>query len=75
MSKDAEAIDIKKVLQQFYIINNTNICSDNIAQSAYSESNIKIGDLVDLQCYFSFAKKLSTLKSNTPWGFSPMTKA
>ena len=57
MSKNTEAIDITKVSKQFYIINNTNICSNTLAQLAYSESNIKIGDLVTLQCYFSFAKK------------------
>ncbi len=57
MSKNTEAIDIKKVFQQIYTINNTSICSDTLAQLAYSESNIKISDLVTLQCYFSFAKK------------------
>ena len=75
MSKDTEAIDIKKFSQQIYTINNTNICSDTIAQSAYSESNIKIGDLVALQCYFSFTKKQSALKSNTPRRFNPLAKA
>ena len=56
MSKNTEAIDITKVSQEIYTINNTNICSDTLAQLAYSESNIKIGDLDTLQCYFSFAK-------------------
>ena len=56
MSKNTEAIDITKVSKQIYIINNTNICSDTLDQLAYSDSNIKIGDLVTLQCYFSFAK-------------------
>ena len=58
MSKNTEAIDITKVWQQIYTINNTNLCSDTLDQIAYSESNIKIGDLVTLQCYFSFAKKI-----------------
>ena len=48
MSKNTEAIDITKVSKQIYIINNTNICSDTLAHLAYSESNIKIGDLVTL---------------------------
>lgn len=61
MSKNTEAIDITKVSKQIYIINN-NICSDTLAQLAYSESNIKIGDLVILQCYFSFAKKIERAK-------------
>ena len=62
MSKNTEAIDITKVLQQIYAINNTIIWSDNLAQLAYSESNIKIDDLVTLQCYFSFAKKIERAK-------------
>ena len=62
MSKNTEAIDITKVWQQIYTINNTNICSDTLAKLAYSESNIKIGDLVTLQCYFSFAKKIERTK-------------
>ena len=62
MSKNTEAIDITKVSQQIYTINNTNICSDTLTQLAYSESNIKIGDLVNLQCYFTFAKKLERAK-------------
>ena len=62
MSKNTEAIDITKFLQQFYAINNTKICSDTLDQLAYSESNIKIGDLVTLQCYFSFAKKIERTK-------------
>ena len=62
MSKNTEAIDITEVSQQIYTINNTNICSDTLAQLAYSESNIKIGDLVTLQCYFSFAKKIERTK-------------
>ena len=62
MSKNTEAIDITKVSQQIHTINNTNICSDNLAQLAYSGSNIKIGDLVTLQCYFSFAKKIERTK-------------
>ena len=62
MSKNTEAIDITKVSKQIYIINNSNICSDTFAQLAYSESNIKIGDLVTLQCYFSFAKKIERTK-------------
>jgi len=62
MSKNTEAIDITKVSKQIYIINNSNICSDTLAQLAYSESNIKIGDLVILQCYFSFAKKIERAK-------------
>ena len=48
MSKNTESIDITKVSKQIYIINNINICSDTLAQLAYSESNIKIGDLVNL---------------------------
>ena len=59
MSKNTEAIDITKVLQQIYTINNTIRWSDNLAQLAYSESNIIIGYLVSLQCYFSFAKKIA----------------
>ena len=62
MSKNTECIDITKVLQHNYTINDTNICSDTFAQLAYSESNIKIGDLVTLQCYFSFAKKIERAK-------------
>ena len=62
MSKNTEAIDITKVIKQIYIINKTNICSDTLAQLAYSESNIKIGDLVTLQCNFSFAKKIERTK-------------
>ena len=62
MSKNTEAIDITKVSQQIYTINNTNICSDTFEQIAYSESNIKIGDIVTLQCYFSFAKKIERAK-------------
>ena len=58
MSKNTEAIDIRKVSKQIYIINNTNICSDSLDQLAYSESNIKISDLVTLQCYFSFASRI-----------------
>ncbi len=42
MSKNTEAIDMTKVLKQIHIINNTNICSDTLAQLAYSESNIKL---------------------------------
>ena len=42
MSKNTEAIDITKVSQEIYTINNTNICSDTLAQLAYSESNIKL---------------------------------
>ena len=42
MSKNTEDIDITKVWQQIYTINNTNICSDTLAQLAYSESNIKL---------------------------------
>ena len=62
MSKNTEAIDITKVSLQIYTINNANICSDTLAQLAYSESRIKIGDLVTLQCYFSFAKKIERAK-------------
>ena len=62
MSKNTEAIDITKVSKQIYIIKNSNICSDTLAQLAYSESNIKIGDLVNLQCYFSFTKKIEQAK-------------
>ncbi len=62
MSKNTEAIDVKEVSSQYHSINNTNICSDTLAQLAYSESNIKIGDLVTLQCYFSFAKKIERAK-------------
>ena len=62
MSKNTEFIDITKVSQPIYTINNTNICSDTLAQLAFSESNIKIGDLVTLQCYFSFAKKIERAK-------------
>jgi len=62
MSINTEAIGITKVLSQIYAIKNTNICSDTLAQLAYSESNIKIGDLVTLQCYFSFAKKIERTK-------------
>ena len=62
MSKNTEAIDIRKVSKQIYIISNTHICSATLAQLAYSESNIKIGDLVTLQCYFSFAKKIERAK-------------
>ena len=58
MSKNTEDIDITKVSKQIYIINNTNISPDSLAKLAYSESKIKIGDLVTLQCYFSFAKKI-----------------
>ena len=61
MSKNTEAIDITEVSQQYYTINNTNICSDTLAQLAYSEANIKIGDLVTLQFYFSFDKKIERL--------------
>ena len=57
MSKNTESIDITKVLWQIYTMNNTDICSDTLAQLGYSESNVNIGDLVTLQCYFSFAKK------------------
>ena len=62
ISKNTEAIDITKVSRQIYTIKNTNICSDTLDQLAYSESNIKIGDLVTLQCYFSFAKKIERTK-------------
>ena len=62
MSKNTEAIDITKVSWQIYTINNTNRCSDTFAQLAYSESNIQIGDLVTLQFYFSFAKKIERAK-------------
>ena len=62
MIKNTESIDIRKVLKHLYTINNTNICSDTLDQLAYSESNIKIGDLVTLQCYFSFAKKIERAK-------------
>jgi len=62
ISKNTEAIDITNVSYQIYTINNTNICSDTLAQLAYSDSNIKIGDLVNLQCYFSFAKKIERAK-------------
>ena len=62
MSKNTEAMDIRKVSKQIYIINNTNICSDIRAQLAFSESNIKSGDLVTLQYYFSFAKKIERAK-------------
>ncbi len=62
MSKNTEAIDITKVSQQIYAINKTNICSDTLDQLAYSESNIKIGDLVILQFYFSFARRIERAK-------------
>ena len=62
MSKNTEAIDITKASYQLYTINNANICSDTLAQLAYSESNIKVDDLVTLQCYFSFAKKIERAK-------------
>ncbi len=42
MSKNTEAIDITKFSQEIYTINNTNICSDTLAQLAYSESNSKL---------------------------------
>ncbi len=62
MSKNTESIDITNFLQHIYTINNTNIWSDTFDQLAYPESNIKIGDLVNLQCYFSFAKKIERAK-------------
>ena len=62
MSKNTESIDITKFLYHSYTINNPNICSDTLAQLTYSESNIKIDDLVTLQCYFSFAKKIERAK-------------
>ena len=62
MSKNTESIDITKFLYPIYTINNYKICSDTLAQLAYSESNIKIGALVTLQCYFSFAKKIERTK-------------
>ena len=62
MSKNTEAIDNTKVSKQIYTINNTKICSDTLDQLAYSKSNIKIGDLVTLQFYFSFAKKIERAK-------------
>ena len=48
MSKNTEAIDVKEVSSQYHSINNTNICSDTLAQLAYSESNIKL--VIELPC-------------------------
>ena len=42
MSKNTESIDITKFLYPIYTINNYKICSDTLAQLAYSESNIKL---------------------------------
>ena len=62
MSKNTEAIDITKVSQQIYTINNTNICSDTLAQLAYSESNIKL--VIELPCsdIFLLLKKIERTK-------------
>ena len=62
MSKNTEAIDIRKVSQQIYTINNTNICSDTLAQLAYSESNIKL--VIELPCsaIFLLLKKIERTK-------------
>ena len=65
MSKNTEAIDIRKVSLQFYTINNTKICSDTLDQLTNKGSfrvKYKICDLVTLQCYFSFAKKIERAK-------------
>ena len=76
MSKNTASINIIKFLQQ-YKMNNTKIWSDTLDQlnnKGLFSINIIIGDLVTLQCYFSFAKKQSGLKSNTPEGFRPLPK-
>ena len=77
MSKNTESIDVTKFLQPFYTINNPNICSDSLYQltrKCLFRINRIFGDLVTFQYYFSFAKKYSELKSNTPRGFSPLPK-
>ncbi len=65
MSKNTESIDITKFLQPFYTINNPNICSDTFDQltrKCLFRINRIIGDLVTLQYYFSFAKKIERAK-------------
>ena len=65
MSKNTESIDITKFLQPFYTINNPNICSENFDQltrKCLFRINRIIGDLVILQYYFSFAKKIEQAK-------------
>ena len=62
MSKNTEAIGITKVSSQINTIDNANICSYSLTKLAYSDSNIKIDNLVTLQCYFSFAKKIERAK-------------
>ena len=65
MSKNTESIDITKFLQHFYTIKNPNICSDTLDQltrKCLFRINRIFGDLVTLQYYFSFAKKIERAK-------------
>ena len=65
MFKNTESIDITKFLQDFYTINNPNIYSDTFDQltrKCFFRINRIIGDLVILQYYFSFAKKIERAK-------------
>ena len=74
MRKNTESIDVTKVFQHSYTILNTNICSDTLAQLAYSESNIKLVIQLPCSAIFLLLKKQSGLKSSTPRGFSPRPK-
>ncbi len=65
MSKNTESIDITKFLYHFYTINSSNIFSDNLDQltrKCLFRINRIFGDLVTLQYYFSFAKKIERAK-------------
>ena len=65
MSKNTESIDITKFLYPIYTIGYSNICSDTFDQltrKCLFRINRIIGDLVTLQYYFSFAKKIERAK-------------
>ena len=65
MSKNTESIDITKYLYHFYKMINLNICSDafdQLTRKCLFRINRIIDDLVTLQYYFSFAKKIERTK-------------
>ena len=65
MSKNTESIDITKFLYHNYTLNNPSICSDTFDQltrKCLFRINRIISDIVTLQNYFSFAKKIERAK-------------
>ena len=65
MSKNTESIDITKFLYPPYTINHPYICSvtfDQLTRKYLFRINRIIADLVTLQYYFYFAKKIERAK-------------